>query len=85
VWSGRKEVMRERYEKAFVESCRYGLAHIDDIVQAEAPARGFAADLVRTYLTRHIVFELGDRDLEGMQLYLKHALALDRVQEGISA
>jgi chorismate dehydratase len=85
VWSGRKEVMQERYEKAFVESCRYGLAHIDDIVQAEAPARGFAADLVRTYLTRHIVFELGDRDLEGMKLYLKHALALDRVQEGISA
>ena len=35
-------------------------------------------------------FQLGDRDLEGMQLYLKYALALDRVtldhvQEGISA
>jgi hypothetical protein len=54
-------------------------------VQAEAPARAFADDLVRTYLTRHIVFELGERDLEGMKLYLKHALALDRVQEGISA
>jgi predicted solute-binding protein len=90
VWSGRKEVMQERYEKAFVESCRYGVTHIDDIVRAEAPARGFAADLVRTYLTRHIVFELGERDLEGMKLYLKHALALDgvaldQVQEGISA
>jgi chorismate dehydratase len=85
VWSGRKEIMQERYERAFVESCRYGLAHMDDIVQAEAPARGFPAELVRTYLTRHIVFELGDRDLEGMQLYLKLALALDRVQEGISA
>lgn len=84
VWSGRKEIMQERYEQAFVESCRYGLQRMDDIVQAEAPARGFPAELVRTYLTRHIVFELGDRDLEGMKLYLKHALALDRVQEGIS-
>jgi predicted solute-binding protein len=90
VWSGRKEIMQEGYEKAFVESCRYGLKRMDDIVQTEAPARGFPAELVRTYLTRHIVFELGDRDMEGMRLYLKHALALDgvgldQVQEGISA
>jgi len=85
VWSGRKEVMQERYEQAFVESCRYGLEHMDDIVRAESGARGFPSELVRTYLTRHIVFELGDRDLEGMQLYLKLALAMDRVQEGISA
>ena len=85
VWSGRKEVMQDRYEQAFVASCRYGLEHMEDIVSAEAPARGFAAELVRNYLTRHIVFELGDRDLEGMKLYLKQALALDRVQEGISA
>jgi chorismate dehydratase len=85
VWSGRQEVMRANYEQAFVESCQYGLKHMDDIVQAESSARGFPADLVRKYLTRHIVFELGQRDMEGMQLYLKHALALDRVQEGISA
>lgn len=85
VWSGRKEVMQPRFEQAFLDSCRYGLDHMDDIVAAEAPSRGFAPELVRTYLTKHIVFELGPRDLEGLQLYLKHALALDRVQEGISA
>lgn len=85
VWSGRKEVMQQRYEQAFVESCQYGLKHMDDIVRSEAPARSFPAELVRKYLTQHIVFELGQRDMEGMQLYLKHALALERIQEGISA
>jgi len=86
IWSGRKEVMLPEYEKALIASCRYGLTHMDDIVRVES--RGFAPDLVRKYLTEHIVFELGPRDLEGMKLYIKHALALEnRVQqkEGISA
>jgi chorismate dehydratase len=83
VWSGRKELMSTRYERAFLDSCRYGLSHVDEIVKAEAPVRGVSENLVREYLTRHIVFELGDRDMEGMQLYLKQALALDRMKEKI--
>ena len=79
VWAGRKEVIREAYGQLFVESCRYGLAHMGDIVHAEAPTRQFSEDLVREYLTRHIVFELGERDYEGMRLYIQHALRLDRV------
>ncbi|MCU1334773.1 MAG: hypothetical protein JWO19_354 [Bryobacterales bacterium] len=79
VWAGRKEVIREPYGRIFLESCRYGLEHMDDIVRAEAPARQFSPDLVRQYLTHHIVFELGDRDYEGMRLYIQHALRLDRV------
>ena len=87
VWAGRKEVIREPYGSAFLESCRYGLTHMDDMVAAEAPARQFSPDVVRRYLTRHIVFELGERDYEGMRLYLQHALQLDRVMipGGISA
>jgi chorismate dehydratase len=79
VWAGRKEVIRDPYGKVFLESCRYGLTHMDDIVRAEAPARQFSPDLVRRYLTQHIVFELGERDYEGMRLYIQHALRLDRV------
>jgi predicted solute-binding protein len=78
VWAGRKQVIHEPYGRIFLESCRYGLAHMDDIVRAEAPARQFDADLVRRYLTRHIVFELGERDYEGMRLYIRHALAIYR-------
>ena len=79
VWAGRKQVVHEPYGRMFLESCRYGLAHMDDMVRAEAPARQFDPDLVRRYLTHHIVFELGDRDYEGMRLYIQHARRLDRV------
>ena len=73
VWAGRKEWIQPKYERAFLDSCRDGLAHVDDIARAEATARGVTEDLARRYLTRHIVFELGDRDYAGMDQYLKLA------------
>jgi predicted solute-binding protein len=79
VWAGRKEVIREANGRAFLQSCRYGLAHMDDMVRAESAARHFSEEVVRRYLTQHIVFELGERDYEGMRLYIQHALRLDRV------
>jgi len=87
VWAGRKEIIREAhggaYGQVFLESLRYGLAHMDDIVAAEAPARHFSPDVVRRYLTGHIVFELGEKDYEGMRLYIKHALRLDRDRDRV--
>lgn len=83
VWAGRKEIIREAYGKTFLDSCRYGLAHMDEIVAAEAPARQFSPDVVRRYLTHHIVFELGEKDYEGMRLYIKHALRLDRDRDRV--
>jgi len=86
VWAGRKEVIREPYGQAFLDSCRYGLAHMDDMVRAESAGRHFSESVVRRYLTHHIVFELGERDYEGMRLYIQHALRLDRVMiPGVSA
>jgi len=84
VWAGRKEVIREPYGRIFLESCRYGLSHMDDMVRAEASGRHFSEALVRRYLTQHIVFELSERDYEGMRLYIQHALRLDRVTIGVS-
>jgi hypothetical protein len=50
---------------------------MDDIVATESAQRGFAPDVVRHYLTRNIVFELNERDLQGLNLYLSRAAALD--------
>jgi len=83
VWAGRKEVIREPYGRIFLDSCRYGLAHMDEIVASEATARQFSEDLVRRYLTRHIVFELGEKDYEGMRLYIQHALDIDRHRDKV--
>jgi chorismate dehydratase len=76
VWAAQKAVMRPGIAETFADSCRYGRERIGEIVSAEAPRRGFAPDLVRQYLTRHIVHELGPRDYEGMELFLKYAREL---------
>jgi predicted solute-binding protein len=85
VWSARKEWMQPRLERAFADSCRFGLEHMDDIVRAEAPGRGLSEAVVQRYLTEHLVLELGDRDYQGMNLYLKMALSLDKTTVAVSA
>ena len=80
VWSGRKEVVREPYGKALADSCRYGLAHLDEIVPREAKARNMPEPLVHRYLHEYIKFEFGPKHAEGLAEYLKRATALDRLQ-----
>jgi predicted solute-binding protein len=77
LWAGRKEVMPPVFEQAFLDSCRAGLAHIDELVREQSPLRGITEQLAREYLTRYIVFELNGRDHEGLNLFLKHAVALE--------
>jgi len=72
VWAGRKDAVTPEVVEAFRESCRYGRQRIEEIVAAESAARGFAPELVREYLTRHIVHELGPRDYAGMDLFLSY-------------
>ena len=73
VWAGHPHTVNERVSAAFQASCRYGLERIEEIVAAEAAPRGFSPDLVRTYLTRNIVHELGPREYEGMDRFLEFA------------
>ena len=73
VWAGRKEVVTPEVAQAFRDSCRYGRAHIEEIVAAESARREFPPELVREYLTRYIVHELGPREYEGMRLFLNYA------------
>ena len=75
VWAGRKEAVTPQIVEAFEQSCRYGRERIEEIVTAEAPRRGLAPELVRAYLTHHIVHELGPNDYEGLRLFLNWARA----------
>ena len=81
VWAGRPGAVTAEVTEAFRESCRFGRARIEEIVAAEGARRGFEAELMREYLTRHIVHELGEREYEGMELFLRYAreLPADRV------
>jgi predicted solute-binding protein len=78
VWAGRKRHIREPYGEALLASCRYGLSRIDDVVAAEAPARGFSPAVVREYLTRYIRFEFSGPHQTAIETYLKFAAELER-------
>jgi len=76
VWAARHGVARPEVADAFRASCRYGRERIEEIVAAESARRDFPAEVVREYLTRHIVHELGERDYRGMELFLQYAREL---------
>ena len=73
VWAGRKEAITQEIAELFTASYRYGREHMEEIVAAESVARGFKPGVVREYLTRYIVHELGEREYEGMRLFLDYA------------
>lgn len=73
VWAARKGAVTAEVVAAFQGSCRYGMERLEEIVAMESAARGFPAEVVREYLTRNIVHELGSRDYRGMELFLEYA------------
>jgi len=81
VWAGRRGVASAEVEEAFRGSWHYGRAHIDEIVAAESASRGFSPELVREYLTHHIIHDLGPREYQGMNLFLEYASGKSAVVE----
>ena len=84
VWAGRREAITPAVVEAFRASCEYGRGRIEEIVAVEAPRRPFAEELVREYLTRNIVHQLGPREYQGMELFLKYALEHRREADALS-
>ena len=77
VWAGRAEFLTPGAAEAFRASHRWGLEHLDDMVERASAERGFAVDLVRAYFTRHIVYPLSPRHLEGLRSFRKLVLDLE--------
>lgn len=82
VWAGRKQNLRPWMTEAFLNSYRFGRAHLDDVVRAGAGPRGMSEEVAREYLTKHIRFELGDREYEGMRTFLQYASELSMKVKG---
>lgn len=66
----------------FLDSMRYGLDHIGDIARSEHAKIGVSEQLARTYLENNIVFQLGEREYAGLNLYLRYAAELESKVEG---
>jgi chorismate dehydratase len=77
VWAGKKKFLTEQVGRIFLDSYRWGRTHLNDIVQEAVRGRGFPEALAREYLTRHIVFELSGKHLEGLALYREYVRALE--------
>jgi chorismate dehydratase len=75
VWAARAEFPRQD-PAPFLESMRFGRAHIDDIARSEHAKLGVSEELARTYLENNIVFELGDREYAGLKTFLQYASEL---------
>jgi len=83
VWAGRPGVASPEVERAFRESCQYGCEHVDQIVAEESASRGLSPDLARIYLTRQVVHQLGPRDYQGMELFLRYACELSQERPAV--
>ncbi len=78
VWAGRREVLTSRAAEAFLGSHRWACEHLDEMVVQASAERGFPKELARQYFTRHIVYPLSAKHLEGLALFRKLVRDLDR-------
>jgi chorismate dehydratase len=80
VWAARR-ALPQQDPAPFMQSLRFGLGHLEEIVREEHTKRRITAELAREYLTRHIVFELGAEEYKGLDRFLEYALELPNPSE----
>ena len=54
-------------------SYEFGKAHLADIAEQESSGRGISRDLAERYFGRHIRFELGSKEQQGINAFLQLA------------
>jgi len=79
VWAA-KNLAAEAWMPAVLnDSAAYGRRRIEEITAAESPRLGLDPGLVRTYLSEHVSFELGEEERDSMAFFLKAAAELGLV------
>jgi predicted solute-binding protein len=78
VWAARPEALPKSPEP-FMASLQFGLNHLDDIVRTEHVSRQITADLAHEYLTRNIVFQLGEAEYRGLDRFLQYSQELSNL------
>jgi chorismate dehydratase len=72
-WAARQETELGDLPQRLEEAKRSGLRHVEKIVAQYAVPRGWPAALAMQYLTEHLKFNIGQRQLEAIRLF--HQLA----------
>jgi len=81
VWAVRRAAADPELASLFQASARYGLDHLDDVIDREAPERGIPSALARRYLTENIRFDFAEPERRGLSLFLEYAADLGLVHE----
>ena len=81
LWAGKRDrvapLLDAGFEATFRESLEFGLKDINTIVETESRRRSFSEQLVRQYLTRHIVFRIGPREQQGLDRFLRYVMEFE--------
>jgi len=72
-WAGRPGIPVERLSKITRASYEFGKSRLSEIVRREHQSRGIAHELGERYLGHHIRFELGTKEQDGLDTFLRLA------------
>jgi chorismate dehydratase len=83
MWTARAGADLRGLDSALARSRDLGVAHLDEIAQAEAVPLGLSPAQCLHYLRDNLHFELGHRELEGLNLFYRLALKLGLAPDGV--
>lgn len=72
-WAGKRGIDADAIGAIATGSYEYGKHRIGEIVESEYRSRGIGKDLATQYLTRHIRYELGRKEQEGLEAFIELA------------
>lgn len=79
VWAVRRPAADPELASWFQGSARWGLDHLEEVIQREAPGRDIPVSLARRYLREHIRFGFAEPERRGLSLFLEYAAELGLV------
>jgi chorismate dehydratase len=82
VWAVREGIELGHVEEAFHKAKEYGVTHAGKIAQREAAALKLDPGFCRRYLTNIIHYDLGERELAGLNRYRELAAELELIPQG---
>ncbi len=69
IWAVHERVFGENLTKYFAKSKKVGISHVADIALQESKTLGLDAGFCRRYLSHIIQYNLGSREIAGLELY----------------
>ena len=79
MWAGPKSQITPELAQILQDSCLCGLGALDRIIEEEAARRSMPRAMVDHYLRHNIVFQHGEAERAGLELYLRYAREMNEL------